>query len=180
MSLLAHDELCELIANGVIENSSYDNVNSASIDLRLGKRIMVERHREETINMLDKASKHLEVLEMDERGYVLKPGEFILAETVEVFNLPTNISAEYKLKSTQARNGCNHLNAGWADAGWHGSVLTLEFVNNLRLHSIRLIPGMKCGQMVFFRHEEVPEERSYAQRGSYNNDKTVMAGKGLK
>lgn len=180
MTLLAHDELCELIANGVIENSNFDHVNSASIDLCLGRRIMVEKHREDTINMLDKNANHLEIVELDDRGYVLKPGEFVLAETLEVFNLPNNISAEYKLKSTQARNGCNHLNAGWADAGWHGSVLTLEFVNHLRHHSIRLIPGMKCGQMVFFRHEEVPEDRSYAKRGSYNNDKTVMAGKGLK
>jgi dCTP deaminase len=180
MSVISHNGLCKLVELGVIENSCYENINSASIDLVLGKNIMVENQRDGIINMLDKSGSHLSRIVMDDSGYVLQPGESILAETAEVFNLPAHISAEYKLKSTMARNFIDHFNAGWADAGWNGSVLTLELTNHNRFHSIRIIPGQKCGQMVFFEHEEVPADRSYASRGQYNGDKTVMAGKGLK
>lgn len=180
MSLYSYNELCGLIDRGVLKNASYDNVNSASIDIVLGKTIMVEKQRGGIINMLDKSGDHMERIVMGPEGYVVPPGGCVLAESVEVFNLPNNISAEYKLKSTMARNFFNHLNAGWADAGWHGSVLTLEFVNHLQYHSIRIIPGMKAGQMIFFEHAEVPDEKSYAARGQYNNDNGVTAGKGLK
>ncbi len=180
MSLLSYKQLCRLIERGVIEGAKYENVNSASIDLVLGRTIMVEKQRAGIINMLDKSGDHLETIEMSDDGYVVQPGESILAHTVEVFHLPDNISAEYKLKSTMARNFIDHFNAGWADAGWNGSVLTLEFTNHNRWHSVRIQPGMKCGQMVFFGHEAVPEDKSYAARGQYNGDKSVSAAKGLK
>lgn len=189
MSLLSYNALCGLIESGVITNCDKENVNSASIDLTLGDKIMVERRHFSvldgepmvvTVDMLDKAADNFYEYTMNNRGYVLAPGECVLAHTVEVFNLPNWLSAEYKLKSTQARNFLNHLNAGWADAGWHGSVLTLEFVNHNRYHAIRIKPGIKCGQMVFFEHEDVPEDRSYAVRGQYNNDETVTKGGVLK
>ena len=44
-------------------------------------------------------------------------------------------------------------------------------------HAIRLHPGDKIGQMVFFKHAAVPEWASYAARGRYNKDATV---KGIK
>lgn len=186
MSLLSYNDLCTLLDLGVIEGAQPDNINAASIDLVLGSTIMVERSPEPgedwplIIDMLDKNSNHLQTLEMGPEGYLVPPGGVLLANTVEIFHLPNNISGEYKLKSTQARNFFNHLNAGWADAGWHGSVLTLEFVNHNRYHWVRVKPGMKCGQMIFFQHAEVPADRSYAARGQYNGDKTVTAGKGLK
>ena len=141
---------------------------------------MVEIPKPGIINMLDKDAGHLEVAVMTDKGYIIPPGGFILAHTLEVFNLPDNISAEYKLKSTMARNSLNHFTAGWCDSGWNGSVLTLEFKNDSQYHSIFIKPGMKCGQMIFFEHEAVPADRSYAARGSYNGDKSVSAGKGLK
>lgn len=180
MSLLSYNQLCKLIDSGVITNSCYENVNSASIDIVLGDVIMVEIPKPRIINMLDKNAGHLDYIVMTDSGYVIPPGGFVLAHTKELFNLPNNISAEYKLKSTMARNGLNHFTAGWCDGGWHGSVLTLEFKNDSQYHSIFIKPGMKCGQMVFFEHESVPEDRSYKARGSYNGDKSVSAGKGLK
>jgi deoxycytidine triphosphate deaminase len=72
-----------------------------------------------------------------------------------------------------ARIGLEHMNAGWCDAGWQGSVLTLEFKNMTRFHSIRIRPGDAIGQMVFFRHAPVSYEASYAARGRYNNNASV-------
>jgi len=172
--LLSYMELCELIDDGVLENSEYENVNSASIDLTLGNHFkievpgsgMISYSRRDPIDTLDHFVRDGEV-------FVLDPGEFCLAQTKEVFNLPNWLSGEYKLKSSMARIGLEHLNAGWCDAGWHGSVLTLEFKNMSNYHSIQLSPGDKIGQIVFFRHEPVPADRSYAVRGRYNQDKKV-------
>lgn len=186
MSLLSYNQLCDLLDRGVLEGAQYEHINAASIDLVLGPNILVERqplHGDPwpaIVDMLDKTSNHLVPQEIGPNGYLVPPGGVVLAQTEEVFHLPNNISGEYKLKSTMARNFFNHLNAGWADAGWNGSVLTLEFVNHLQHHWIRIKPGMKCGQMVFFEHDEVPADKSYAARGQYNGDRTVAAGKGLR
>lgn len=184
MPLLSYRAICKLLDEGVLQGAKHEHINAASIDLVLGSTIMVERtpltDEVAEIDMLNKEAKHLTTIEMGPEGYLVPPGGVLLAHTVEIFHLPNWLSAEYKLKSTQARNFFNHLNAGWADAGWHGSVLTLEFVNHLTHWSTRVKPGMKCGQMVFFEHEEVPADKSYAAKGQYNGDKTVTAGKGLR
>lgn len=184
MSLLSANELANLLRTGVLEGSKFDHINATSIDLILGPTIKVEREVHggfvPVIDMLDKGGDQFFTVEMDDDGWVVPPGGCVLAHSVEIFNLPNWLSAEYKLKSTQARNFFDHLNAGWCDAGWNGSVLTLEFVNHMQHHAVRIKPGMKCGQIVFFGHTEVPTEKSYATLGQYNGDKTVAAGKGLR
>jgi dCTP deaminase len=106
-------------------------------------------------------------------GIIMQSNDFILAQSIEVFNLPEDISAQYRLKSSMARIGLEHLNAGHCDAGWNGSVLTLELKNVTRYHAIHLKAGDPIGQMVFWRHEPVPADKSYAARGRYNGDMTV-------
>jgi len=112
-------------------------------------------------------------------GYRLAPGEFVLAHSQEMFNLPNDISAEYKLKSSLARVGLEHLNAGFIDSGFHNANLTLEFKNMLRQHSLLLIAGMLCGQLLFFRHAPVADAYSYRQRGRYNGSRGAVASKGV-
>lgn len=112
--------------------------------------------------------------------YVLRPNEFLLGQTNEIFNLPDNISAQYHLRSSLGRIGLEHLNAGWCDPGWTGSVLTLELKNISRFHFLKLTAGCPIGQLTFFRHKRVPKHASYQTRGRYNNDKTVSASKEIK
>lgn len=114
------------------------------------------------------------------RGYLLAPGHSVLAGTIEVFNLPNDITMIYSLKSSMARCFMEHLNAGFCDPGWNGSTLTLEFVNLSRHHNLILREGMKCGQARFHRHTAVPHEHSYAVKGNYNNDIGATASKGLR
>ncbi len=174
--LLSYTEICELIEQGVIEGAEYESVNSASLDIHLGGKLKMEKFLFELmlISLRDR-----EPLSMCECSFphTLAPGEFILTESREIFHLPNNISAEYKLKSSMARIGLEHLNAGWCDAGWHGSVLTLELKNMTNFHYIELNKGDAIGQLVFFKHTPVPEDKSYAARGRYNNDKTVTGAK---
>lgn len=113
-------------------------------------------------------------------GFILWPGESVLAESVETFYLPSTITAEYRLKSSMGRVFLEHLHAGWCDPMWQGSVLTLELSNMSKYHPMHLVAGMKIGQMCFYEHDPVPHDRSYAVRGRYNNDKKVTGSKGLK
>lgn len=181
MSLLSYNQICELIEQGVIENASFDMVNSASLDVTLGSELMVEQTSPQVVKLEDPSTNPMRLYKsLQDSPFILLPGEFVLGHTVQKFNLPLDISAMYMLKSTMARNGLNHHNAGWCDAGWNNSSLTLEFKNDLKYHSIELRQGMKCGQLVFFRHQPVPEEKGYGARGSYNGDSSVQSSKGLK
>lgn len=179
--LLAHNELIELVERGVI-TADLSRVNGSSIDITLDSVIRIEDEPKFNAVVDLKAKENIETYEcaMTDYGYQLKPGEFILASSVEFFNLPDNISAEYKLKSSMARNGLEHLNAGWCDAGWHGSRLTLELKNMTQKHRLTIKPGMAIGQLVFFKHDPVPEQASYAVRGQYNNQAKVTESKGLR
>ena len=175
MTILSYTEICDLIEDGVIEGAQYEAVNSASLDLHLGPVILIENQHisqgPDNMLYLNKKSKlAVEKVKLESGGqFALHPGQFILASSQEIFNLPNNISAEYKLKSSMARIGLELLNAGWCDAGWNGSVLTLELKNMTERHRIVLTEGDRIGQIVFYRHKEVPLDKSYAARGTYNH-----------
>ena len=182
--LLTYNDLLVLVEEGVIENVDPANINGASIDLTLGATLQVEEVPFENWPVIDlqaKDSIHTARVLLDPTEYYdLQQGEFVLAQTQEIFHLPTTIAAEFKLKSSAARAGLDHHLAGWADPGWHGSVLTLELKNNTQHHVLRLRPGMKIGQMVFWKGEAVPDDASYAVRGQYNHDKEATANKGIR
>lgn len=188
MSLLNGEEIAELLDRKVIDGAEYGNINASSLDIRLGKYIMIETmkatiggYTPHCLSLRQRDPLHTKQIDLESEGhYILKPGEFILAQSIEVFNLPNNLSAEYKLKSSMARIGLEHLNAGWCDAGWNGSVLTLELRNMTTFHEIELLYGDKIGQIVFFSHRPVPASLSYANRGAYNGDKSVSSAKGEK
>lgn len=181
MSLLSYNQLCELVEAGVIASVKSDCINASSIDIHLGDEIIVEQPvlKGQFVDPHYRSNFPQRTINLRERGeYLLAPGEFILAHTVEVFNLPMDVSAEFRLKSSGARSGLNNLFACHCDPGWHGSTLTLELHNVLRYTAIRLTPGMRIGQMLFHRHDvAVPEDRSYKVRGRYNGDESVSAVK---
>lgn len=210
MGLLTYPDLVQLVARGVLQNVKPEQINAASIDLTLGKILhleiesqyddpFVQVKKRVVVDLAAKESISTCEFVMDEAGYMLEPGEFVLASSEQVFNLPAGslphthsgesvqphldpcpaIAAEYKLKSTLARNGLGHLLAGWCDPGWNGSVLTLELQNTTRYHRLLLRPGMKIGQVVLWAGAPVGEENSYAARGQYNNDLVTTPGKGL-
>jgi dCTP deaminase len=145
-------------------------INPASIDLRLGDLIMlesVESHQMIPLNISKYTAEH---------PYPMVPGQFILAQTIEVFNMPEDIAGLFFLKSSRAREGYENLHAGYADPGWHGSSLTLELKNARQLQSLPIYPGLKIGQMVFF-HMSAKPGVSYAEIGHYNGDRLVSASK---
>ena len=180
--LLTYNELCELVEAGAIEGVEPDQINGASIDLTLGNEFLVERMpKMQDGYCVELIQKQTPAMRPHTGRMFLEPGQFCLAQTREKFNLPLDVAGHYMLKSSLARSGLQHLFAGFVDPGWHGSVLTLELINHLRYHTLVLDPGMKIGQMVFWKGSSpVPFERSYAARGQYNKTETVTESRGLR
>ena len=181
MSLLSYHELCDLVGLGAIQGVQPGCINGTSIDVHLGAEIMREINVgcNVPVSLKDKMPLNMyrEDITQGDGFYLLKPNEFILAHTIEKFNLPSDISAEFKLNSSGARIGLDNALATWCDPGWHGSVLTLELKNLTRFHTIRLDYNCRIGQMIFHRSMPVPSHCSYAVRGRYNQDTSVSTVK---
>ena len=160
--ILDDASILALVKGGAIENADYDFVNPASLDVRLGPNLMIESA--ESLEMVPLSIQRCTA----ERPYWLVPGQFVLAETMEVFHMPEHVAGQFALKSSRAREGLQHLMAGWIDPGFSGSVLTLELKNARQLHKLPLWPGMRIGQIVFMQMLHTPLV-SYRRVGHYNN-----------
>jgi len=125
-----------------------DCINPASLDLKLG---------DEFIDLeLDKPF-HTDLL-------TIRPGDAILAATLEYIRMPTDCAGVLYLKSSLARQGLDHALAGFVDPGFHGQ-LTLE----LHCHRpVKLHAGQRIVQLVLYECY-VPERpydgRYQGQRG---------------
>lgn len=179
--LISYNELCELVRDGVI-TADPAHINGASIDIRIGAELKIEGLGNDLVSWVDLADKSNDIalrsITMDDEGYILEPGQFCLAHSIETFNLPNDIACKFFMRSSLARRGLNALLAMWCDPGWHNSQLTLELHNVLRHHGLKLTPGLRIGQMVFDRCETVPANKSYAAVGRYNHQAGVVASKG--
>lgn len=178
MSLITYNGLIELVERGVITGVPLEHVNAASIDVTLGRWLWSEDPRGGTVHLKNKDAPHLVKYDLLHNDYRLTPGEFVLAQTQEMFFLPNDIACEFRLKSSTARSGIDQSFAAWCDPGWHGSVLTLALRNNWSHHEVVLSYGTKIGQMVFLQGEEVPESHSYAAKGQYNHCATAQPSRG--
>lgn len=181
MSILTYVELVDLVySSGAVHGCNPDYINGASIDVTLGPKISVEIPESSAIDLTDKTSRIMNEVELPENGsFCLAPGAFILAQTNEIFFLPNDIAAEFRLNSSSARYGLDQALAVWCDPGWHNSVLTIELRNNLRYHTLVLKRGQKIGQMIFHRGKKVPNEAAYGARGRYNNTQQVTQSLGV-
>jgi len=169
--ILPDHAIAELCRCGMVSPFDPELVNPASLDVRLGGTLLIESAQSPQLVKYP-LGVHSEV-----NPYLLQPGQFVLAQTVETFHLPEHVAAQFMLKSSRAREGLEHLMAGYCDPGWSGSVLTLELHNSRQLHPVALWPGMRIGQMVFHSMVSAPL-RNYRQTGRYNGDAMVTASKG--
>jgi dCTP deaminase len=169
--ILSDTEIEDLIATqGMVQGHDPELINPASLDLRLGNLIMLESVQNHQMIPLE-ISRYT-----PEHPYQLVPGQFVLAQTIETFNMPEDVAGLFFLKSSRAREGYENLHAGYADPGWHDSTLTLELKNARQLQSLPIWPGLKIGQMVFFRMSQRPAV-SYAVTGHYNNDRLTTVSR---
>jgi dCTP deaminase len=147
-------------------------LNPASLDIRIGNSIVVEDVTRQ------KETKTIDIRHFSEANpYWVEPMGWLLAGSLETFNLPPIVAAEFKLKSSRAREGWGHSLAGHCDPGWHGSVLTMELKNYRQFSALPLFPGLKMGQMIF--HLTSTPTQHYGETGRYNGDRSVSPSKSL-
>ena len=163
--ILPDHEITKLCRAGMITPFDDYLINPASLDVRLGDHIMIELQGQQDLHPVI-------INHTKSNPYLLYPDEFILAQTLEVFNIPDNVSGQFALKSSLARSGFEHLLAGWIDPGFNNSVLTLELKNARKHQPLPLWPGMRIGQIIFMQMAATPDV-SYRDSGRYNNDLMV-------
>lgn len=161
--LLSDRDLRAEIDSGRVAVDPYDPamVQPSSIDVRIDRYFRVFHNSRYT--HIDVAREMDDLTELVEpKGddpFLLHPGEFVLGSTLECVTLPADIAARLEGKSSLGRLGLlTHSTAGFIDPGFTGHV-TLELSNVANL-PITLYPGMKIGQICFFRLSS-PAEKPY-------------------
>lgn len=86
------------------------------------------------------------------QGFILRPGGFILASTIERFTMPFDVAGELKDKSTWARRAIAVQNT-FIDPGWRG-YLTLE-ISNHGDATVAIPAGAPIAQVVLYRVDGV-------------------------
>jgi len=147
-----------------IEPFHKDNVQPASYDLTLAEDFLKPCESMLPRNITEKP-------QYNQTIPLVKPGEFLLASTVEKITLPNGLCGRVEGRSSIGRLGLFIQNAGWIDSGFSGQI-TLELFNASRT-PIELKPGMRICQAIF--------ERAHRSKnlydGKYQNQKGTTGSK---
>ncbi len=133
----------------------------SSIDVRLDRFFrLFDNHKYAFIDPAEQQDELTRLIEVDPKEpFILHPGEFVLGSTYEFVTLPDDVAARLEGKSSLGRLGLlTHSTAGFVDPGFKGHV-TLE-LSNVATLPIKLWPGMKIGQLCFFKLTS-PSEHPY-------------------
>lgn len=152
-----------------IEPIIEEQIQPASVDLRLGNHFLkVDENTVESMS-LDKEIKYLQFTS-DE--VIIPPHSFLLATTLEYIKLPNNLTAFVEGRSSIGRIGLFIQNAGWVDPGFEGEI-TLELYNANRL-PIKLTAGRRLCQLVF---AEMDKEAISPYNGKYQKQKSATGSR---
>lgn len=151
--LLSDHDIRDAVETGRLGIDPFDPalIQPSSVDVRMDKFFRVFNnskytHIDPKLEMPDLTTL-VEVA--DGEPFVLHPGEFVLASTLETFSLPADLAGRLEGKSSLGRLGLlTHSTAGFIDPGFSGHI-TLELSNVANL-PISLWPGMKVGQLALF------------------------------
>jgi len=145
------------------------NPEGAGFDLRVGEVFEIkegdsflgesERHTPETKSVAKYGEK---------KGITIEPGEFVLVKTIEKVNLPKNIAAIFRPRSTLQRSGVALFTAA-ASPGYCGE-LTFGMCN-LGKNDFRLEMGARIVHIIFFdTSENISEYRGQWQGGRVSTE----------
>lgn len=154
--VLSDRDIKKALASGRIKIVPKPNLKiqlgSCSIDLRLGKRFRVFNYSKHAF--IDPSNPKLatdmmtEIVVRDDEPFILQPGDFVLATTIESFTLPDNLLARLEGRSSLGRLGIVvHSTASVFEPGWDG-VVVME-LGNLGRMPVALYPGMRVCALTF-------------------------------
>ena len=150
-------KITEMMEKGelVITPMEKEQIQPASVDIRLGDTFSIVEDSSTGVIDMEQAISY-KTIKTD--TYVLLPGQFVLATTMEYFELPDNLTAFVEGRSSLGRMGLFIQNAGWVDPGFKGEI-TLELFNANRC-AIELKTGRRVGQLVFAEMDQ-PAQNPY-------------------
>lgn len=171
--ILSDRDIVTSLANGRIKIApaidQKTQLGSCSVDLRLGKHFRVFNHSKvpyiDTNNPNVTAGMMGEVRLKENEPFILQPGDFVLATTMEKISLPDDLVGRLEGRSSLGRLGIVvHSTASIFDPGWSGMVV-ME-LGNLGRMPVALYPGMRICSMTF-------EELSSPARVPYTKKKSA-------
>lgn len=153
MSVLSDQDIARELAYGKLEVSPInleEQLQPNSLDIRLGNNVSdisesnIPLDVKEGIDEKDTNDYYFN----EQEYFQLDTDDFILADTVERFDIPDYLYGQLNGRSSLARFGIEiHSTGGVIDSGFEGD-LVLEISNNSP-RPIKLYPGMRVAQVIF-------------------------------
>ena len=149
--VLSDKTIYRLLEQGTLQITPFEKgqVQPASVDIRLGNTFSIVEDSPTGIITLDREIRYKTITS---DTYVLLPNQFVLATTMEYFELPNDLTAFVEGRSSLGRMGLFIQNAGCVDPGFKGEI-TLELYNVNRC-AIELKAGRRVGQLVFSQMDD--------------------------
>lgn len=161
--ILSGNEIRKLAQEkALLENYEDKNIGGAGVDLRVGKYYRLKSPAKLGVNERELPK----IEEITSEWIEVKPSEYILVETIEKVNMPADIAAWMRHRSTLQRSGVGLLTA-LIDPGYKG---TLTFgLRNFGEHTFKLQRGTRVGQIIFEKMSGAGKEYD----GKYQGGKVV-------
>lgn len=175
--ILGHSELAKLVKKHKLitglAKRELENPEGCVFDLQLDKiyslegRAFIGIEERETPNAKEIASFNPK----KKSSFVFKPDKYYLVKTVEEINLPENIVALFKPRSTTFRSGLV-LRTGIANPGYRGS---LYFgIKNEGSVDVEIELGARFASVIF---HEVKGEPVHSYRGQWQGGRATTKGR---
>lgn len=155
-----------------------EQLGACSLDFHLGNDFKIFEHSKYPY-VDPKSSKSedfmREIHVPNNESFIMRPGEFALASTVESLALSDDLLARLEGRSSLGRIGIIvHSTAARFDPGWNGKPV-ME-LGNIGVMPVALYPGMRICSFTF---EELssPSEVPYSQKGKYAGQQGPTASK---
>ena len=181
MTVLSDVDIARELGYGDLDVSPVnleEQLQPNSLDIRLGTdfSFFAGYNAQKTIDPKQEIQEE-DVLDysLEEKGawIDIDPDDFVLAETIESFQIPNYLYAELKGRSSLARLGIEiHSTGGVIDSSFCGDIV-LEISNNNR-RPIRLYPGMRIAQVVFHELSSKCNNPYSEKDNKYQNQEGVV------
>jgi dCTP deaminase len=168
--ILSDRSIKKLLASGElgIEPMDEDQIEPASVDLRLGNTFLVPRATSGIHSMSE--TPDYEEVTADE--FIVPAHGFVLATTSEFLRIPDDLTAFVEGRSSVGRLGLFIQNAGWVDPGFEGAI-TLELFNANHA-PMRIEAGRRICQLVLAKADDVVEN---PYRGKYQGQRETTGSR---
>ncbi|MCX6749069.1 MAG: dCTP deaminase [Candidatus Pacearchaeota archaeon] len=173
--MIGTKELLKLVQEKkLVENlcsRELENPEGAGFDLRLGEIFKINEGQA-FLGENERFTPEAESLAIygKHKDFILKPGDYVLVKTIEKLNLPKDIAAIFRPRSTLQRCGITLITAT-ASPGYSGE-LTFG-MHNLGKNELKLELGARIAHVIFFNTTENISE----YRGQWQNGRVSTQGK---